>query len=421
MAQGHAPALVVPVARTGPEVVGGRRVALYSHDAQGLGHVRRNLALAAALVAGRPGTEVLLLTGAPEATTLPLPPHTDVVTLPTVRKDDRGQYVARHLSSPVSQVLALRAAVLEGALVAFAPDLLVVDKLAVGLGGELRGALAALRGSATRTVLGLREVLDAPDVAHREWHASGADEAVRDLYDAVWVYGDPTVYDVVAECGLGEAVAAKTSYTGYLGHGRGAGATARTRTAARPGAGERPYHLCLVGGGQDGRAIAEAFVRAPLPEGHDGVLLTGPYMRRDTRDELRRLAAGRDDLRVLEFVPEPEQLLAGAASVVSMAGYNTVCELLAAGHRPLLVPRVEPRTEQLIRARTLAARGLVDVLLPDQLGPDVLGAWLARSGSAGASGARPVPERVDLDGLDRVCGLADRLLAEDWRWARVAV
>ena len=40
------------------------RVALYSHDSQGLGHVRRSLALATGLVAADPTTQTLLLTGA---------------------------------------------------------------------------------------------------------------------------------------------------------------------------------------------------------------------------------------------------------------------------------------------------------------------------------------------------------------------
>jgi predicted glycosyltransferase len=37
-----------------------RRIALYSHDAQGLGHLRRNLAIAEA-VSRTPGRAVLLL------------------------------------------------------------------------------------------------------------------------------------------------------------------------------------------------------------------------------------------------------------------------------------------------------------------------------------------------------------------------
>ncbi len=63
------------------------RVLLYSHDSQGLGHIRRNLALAHALAqqlpqqTGRPVTG-LLLTGVGHAASAELPDGFDVVVLP---------------------------------------------------------------------------------------------------------------------------------------------------------------------------------------------------------------------------------------------------------------------------------------------------------------------------------------------------
>ena len=384
-----------------------RRVALYSHDTQGLGHVRRNIALAAALVAADPRTDVLLLTGAPEATTLPLPPRTDVITLPTLRKDANGAYAARTLGTSLSELLELRSQILAATLTAFAPDLFIVDKVARGVDGELDRALAALRHTRTSVVLGLREVLDAPQVVRREWEQAGTTDAVRDLYDAVWVYGDPTVYDVVAECALPPQVALKVSYTGYLGRGRGRGAVTRTRPVPKQALPTGPYVLCLVGGGQDGFELADAFTRAPLPAGHTGVVLTGPYMRTQIRDDLRHAAEQQSGMTVLEFVPDAERFIAGAAAVVSMAGYNSVCELLAAETPTLLVPRTTPRVEQLLRARSLERRGLVDVLEPDQADPQAIARWTARAVQPGQARG----QAVDLDGLARVPRLAQALLS----------
>lgn len=384
-----------------------RRVALYSHDTQGLGHVRRNITLAAALVAAHPETDVLLLTGAPEATTLPLPPRTDVITLPTLRKDRNGGYAARALGASLPQLLALRSRMLTATLVGFAPDLLVVDKVARGVDGELDDALTALRSTDTRVVLGLREVLDVPEVARREWDAARSTEAVRDLYDAVWVYGDPQAYDLLAECGLPAEVAGKASWTGYLGDGRGTGTRTRTRPAPRLRPPDGAYVLCLVGGGQDGLELADAFARAPLPTGHAGVVLSGPYMRPEARASLRRAAEGNPGMTVLEFVPDADAWISRAAAVVSMAGYNSVCELLAARRRSLLVPRTTPRAEQLLRARSLERRGLVDVLEPELADPARLGSWLAAAVHAGPPVGRP----VDLGGLRRVPLLVAELLA----------
>jgi predicted glycosyltransferase len=382
-----------------------RRVAFYSHDTQGLGHTRRNIALAAALVQARPDTDVLLLTGNPEAVVLPLPPRTDVLTLPTIRKTAGGDYAARALESPPEVVLDVRARILDAALGAFAPDLLVVDKVPAGVCGELLPALETLReDGGTRVVLGLREVLDRPAVAVEEWRRSATTEVLVDYYDAVWVYGDPDVYDPVVEYGLPPSVAAMVTYTGYLGHGRAEAVRSRTPRADRVQPPGEPYVLCTVGGGQDGQALARAFASAPLPRGHRGVLLTGPFMDPAVRESLTAAADPR--LTVLDFVPDCEEFVAGAAAVVSMGGYNSVCELLAAGSRALVVPRVTPREEQLVRAERLAERGLLDYCHPDDVTGDLLGGWLAAAVGAPAAAAPP----VDLDGLRRVPALADGLL-----------
>ncbi|WP_196073218.1 glycosyltransferase family protein [Nakamurella alba] len=400
------------VTTTGP-VGGPRRIAFYSHDTQGLGHIRRNITLAAAMSAGE-DCDILLLTGNPEATTLPLPDRTDVVTLPTVAKDKRGRYAARVMGSSLRRITAMRSGIIDAALRAFDPDVLVVDKAAGGVCGELEPVLARLRAAGrTRTVLGLRDILDEPDVVHREWRDQRTVETITAFYDQVWVYGDRDVHDLTAEHPLVGAVGDRVVFTGYLGEGRADGLRPRVRTEqrVRPPAG--PYVLGLVGGGQDGLAVAEAFAGARPPAGHSAVLVTGPYLPRRHRERLRALAAGRTDLQLLEFIPDADEFIAGAAAVVSMAGYNTVCELLQARVPALLVPRVIPRREQWIRAERLAARGACDLLDPALLTADTLTTWLATAVSRPATDAAP----IDLSGLHRVPGLCASLLQEAHRAA----
>lgn len=387
-----------------------RRIALYSHDTQGLGHVRRNIEIAASLVAGRPDTDVLLLTGTPAAAALPLPAGTELVVLPGVAKDGAGDYSPASLGLGLDELLDLRSRMIETAISAFAPDLFIVDKVARGMGGELDAALRTARrtvgprGLPTRVVLGLRDILDTPAVARREWDAAGTTATVLDLYDEVWVYGDPRVHDPVAAYGLGPEVGAMVRYTGYLAHGRGR----HVPTAPATDAGRAPYVLCLVGGGQDGHALAATMARTPLPAGHRAVLVTGPCMPAEQRQHLAGLAAARDDLDVHTFVDDTLPLIDGAAAVVSMGGYNTVCELLASGRPPLVVPRTTPRLEQTLRVHELGPWTELDHLAPDAATPDALAAWLAD-----AVRRPPARHAVDLDGLDRLPALADALLAPD--------
>src|SRR5262245_26080551 len=305
-----------------------RRVALYSHDTMGIGHMRRNLLIAEALAGSSLSPSVLVIAGVREAGAFPLRRGIDCLTLPSLAKEGEGCYQARGLDVSLRRLLGLRARTIDAALGAFNPDVLIVDKVPRGALGELDLALARLRARGrARCVLGLREVLDEPAVVRREWAEAGNDDVVRANYDAVWVYGDPAVYDPVCEYGFPADLAAKVRYTGYFDER----SRSRLEPVPAPGLDLPPGRLvlCLVGGGQDGEPLAEAFAAAELPPGATAVLVTGPLMSREGQDRLRRRAAVNPRLRVVEFLSDPERLLGRAERVIAMGGYNTIREVLS--------------------------------------------------------------------------------------------
>lgn len=369
------------------------RIALYSHDGMGLGHLRRNALIATGLSRQPLGATALLLAGARELARLALPDGVECLTLPGFRKIDNGSYAPRRPGIGSAGLGELRTRVIEAALDAYDPDVLIVDKVPAGLGGELLTALPRLRDRGTRLVLGLREILDDPNQVRREWSAEGFEDVIEAHYDAVWIYGDPAVFDLLREYRVRESVVRRARFTGYLdprGHAGEAAAGSWTRGG--------PYAVCQVGGGEDGAALAEAFLETRLPAGMRGVLLQGPYLPEPARRRIRERARHRDDMRVLGFVPGPLQLVAGAARVISMGGYNSVCELLATGRPGLVVPRVSPRQEQRIRAERMAALGLLDWIHPDDLTPDALSHWLSYPPRSKAPSSPP----IDFDGLGRL-------------------
>jgi predicted glycosyltransferase len=401
-----------------------RRIALYSHDTQGLGHIRRNSLIGACLAMDHPDTNLLLLTGVPEALALPLPPRTDLVTVPALAKDSTGGYGARTMEAPLAEVLAIREAVFAAALSSFAPDLLIVDKVPLGVDGELGRALRQVRDAhGTRMVLGLRDVLDDRETTSLEWRKSRAYDAIAALYDEVWVYGDRAVFDPAVEYGWPPEVTEKVRYTGYLGCRRAELLTAPADGCSTIAAGAAaPFVLGLVGGGQDGAELATAFARAAYPAGCVGVLITGPYLDPAVFSELAGSAAGRNDLLVLRFVADVPQFANRSSATITMGGYNSVCEALAGGCPTLVVPRTVPRREQAIRADHMSAAGLVDVLDQEEATPARLGEWLA----AAVSSHPPRGRSVDLDGLSEIPRLAARLMGElhgapEGAFARVVV
>ena len=367
------------------------RVALYSHDAQGLGHLRRNLAIAGALAEPPLSPDVLLITGTPYSRAFDLPAGADCLTLPALHKGAAGTDSGR-LSPEV--LVEVRAQAIAGALQAFDPDLLIVDKLPRGAFDELQPALNRRRHSGGRTVLGLRDVLDTPSTAIWEWQQTRATEAVAEYYDAVWVYGDPRVFDPVAEYSLPPAVAAKVHYTGYL-----------APAVPRPVGPAAPLVLCLVGGGQDGYALARVFLEADLPPDAMGLVVTDPHMPVTQREHLERISRERGQSQVRRFVSGTLDLLAQAHAVVSMGGYTTVCEILASRVPAFIVPRVMPSQEQLIRARHLQALGAVDAAAPEHVTAPLLTEWIQRALPPTPRG-RPL---VATDGLAAVRQLAAAL------------
>ena len=109
-----------------------------------------------------------------------------------------------------------------------------------------------------------------------------------------------------------------------------------------------------------------------------------------------------------DFEPDLTRRYAEADVVVSMAGYNTVCELLSFRKRAVLVPRSEPVQEQLLRARLFAARGDFAMVEPGALTPDLL---MKKVLSLLRTEPRPKPS-VTLDGRSRVIERLRALLPE---------
>jgi predicted glycosyltransferase len=370
--------------------------------------LRRNLLLAAALRHCGPDPDVLLIAGMREAGAFAMPEGVDCVSLPAYAKTSDGTYHARNLGVGMETLRGMRAAIIRAAVKKFQPDLMIVDNVPRGAQFELDPALRSLKRSGhTRIVLGLRDIIDRPAVMRQQWLRQRNFEALREFYSDIWVYGDPALYDTATEYGLGPELTALVTYTGYLDQVERLGSTAaHSARLALIGDDPRPYVLCTVGGGRDGVELSTSFAQACMPDGHRGILITGTQMPIQGRERIKRDAAGRPDLTVVDFVQEPVGLVAGATAYVSMCGYNTACEIMSVGVRALVVPRVRPRAEQLIRAERLSAQGHADMMHPDDLSPASISDWLAET---------PVRTgpcfSIDLNGLDRVRALAEPMLA----------
>lgn len=378
-----------------------KRVVLYSHDTLGFGHLRRNMLLAGALKRMDPAPDVLMIAGMQEAGAFNLPEGVDVLTLPAYGKRSDGSYHARSLGLDLRDLARLRSDTIKGALLAYDPDLVIVDNVPRGAQSELDRPLAALRKRGrAKIVLGLRDVIDTAETVRAQWLLRRNFAALRDWFDEVWIYGDPAFFDLVSEYAFGDEFAAKAHFLGYLDQ------RARLYGAAPVDAPADPYILCAVGGGRDGAALCRAFADSTLPAGHRGIILTGTQMPAAARTYIEARVAARPDMELVDFLPEPLPLMQGAARIIAMGGYNTVTEALSLRRPTLIVPRTKPRLEQLLRAERLAAKGAIGMILPDHLTPATLSKWMAGPPPSAGLGQ----SMLDMGGLDRMQSRAALLL-----------
>ena len=333
------------------------RVLFYSHDTFGLGHLRRCRALAAKMTGENENISALIITGSTVAGRFTFPDRVDYVRVPGVTKRPDGTYTADKLSFDIEGISAVRSGLISALVKEFQPDLFVVDKEPTGFRGEVLPALQWLRqNKQTKLVLGLRDVLDSPELLREEWDRKDAAQTIDKYYDEVWVYGLKSFYDPTQGLDLPDSVRQRMHWTGYL----------RRESSDRFSGTRKPYIVVTPGGGGDGEAMVDQVLKAYETDetlGPRAKIVYGPFLTGEVREGFeRRVAALKGRVSAVSFVSRMENLMAGATGVVAMGGYNTFCEILSCDVPAVIVPRTVPRLEQYIRASRAEELGLMNML-----------------------------------------------------------
>lgn len=391
-----------------------KRVMVYSHDTFGLGNIRRMLAVCEALIERFTDLSILLVTGSPVIHSLRLPPRLDYIKLPCLTRNGRNEYAAKYIETSTRDIIRLRAELIRAAAASFKPDLLLVDKKPLGVKSELRATMDYLRETQpqTQSILILRDILDSPAATVSAWQQGDFHELIHDYIDSVLILGTPEIFDAVRQYSFPALTRAKVRYCGYVRRKSGQ----RTREAIR-----RELRLCehdklvLVtpGGGQDGYEIIRNYLTglndALTTECFHSLIITGPEMPEPLRAALRKQVGDNRHITLLEYTDDQMSYLNAADVVVSMGGYNTICEILSLQKRAVVIPRCRPVEEQWIRAQCLARLDLFAAIHPDELTPQrLLNQVLAELHES--SSPRFAASVIDLDALPEIADFVAPLL-----------
>ncbi|MGE0004339.1 MAG: glycosyltransferase family protein [Parvibaculaceae bacterium] len=367
---------------------------IYVQHLLGIGHLARVSRIAAALAEA--GADVTLASGGAPVAGFPAA-AVRLVQLPPIRSRDASfSELVDAEDRPLSDTFrALRRERLLCVFEAVRPDVLVVEAFPFGrrqMRFELVPLLERARAQRHPPIIA-SSVRDILQDSRKPGRAEETLELVERFFDIVLVHGDPGFARLEETFPLARRMAERIAYTGLV--------------AGEPqGTPERFDVVVSAGGGVAGRKLIEAAAAAApglMTRWPRWCIITGPNFPQAERSAL----AGRlpDGVRLETFRPDFPGLLAKAALSVSQAGYNTVCDLLRARCRAVLVPFAEGgETEQSKRAERLASLGLAVMVREDGLDPE---------GLAQAMKAAPDPasHRIDLDGAAQTARLLGARLA----------
>jgi len=348
---------------------------MYSHDTYGLGHIRRTLAIADHL--RQKNINILILTGSPIVGRFVFPEQIDFVRIPGMIKKTNDEYLPLSIKINPRHALDIRKNIIKATAKTFQPQLFIVDKEPLGLKKEVLPTLQWLQRSLPRcrTILGLRDIMDDAETIRRDWQDKGVYDTLKELYSEIWVYGEREFYDPVEEYAIPDAIRKKMYFTGYIPRKKPDDKEIKQLRKEQGLKNNEKLVVVTTGGGGDGYPVLNTYLKMletgnrPFP--FKSVLVTGPFMPGQQRKEIfsrtRKLG-----VKAYRFYRRMVKIFAAADLVVGMGGYNTVCEILTQGTPSIIIPRENPRREQLIRAEVLNNQNLVDYIPFNSLNPELL-------------------------------------------------
>ncbi len=372
------------------------RIFFYVQHLLGIGHLARASRIATALA--EDDFDVTVVTGGSHVAGFP-GPGVRSVALPAVLAGNASfSGLADQFGSPVDEAfLHRRRDLLLQAFHAARPDIVILEAFPFGrrqMRFELLPLLDAISAASPRPML----LTSVRDILQERTKAGRDEETVRLIkahFNHVLVHGDPSFITLPDTFPLAGEIAAKIIYTGLV-------------AGAAPAPPADPYDIVVsAGGGAVGLDLVRSALETAKRSAFSGswCLITGPNLPESDFTALFRQAP--DNVTLVRFRNDFPSLLKGAKLSISQAGYNTVCDILQAQCRSILIPfTAGGETEQSVRATRLEALGLAIALPENGLDADILGEAVA----AALSRVKPHVHKLDLNGAQRTAAVLRGLL-----------
>jgi predicted glycosyltransferase len=371
----------------------------YCQHVLGIGHYFRSLEIARALHRH----QLVFVSGGPPVGAV-LPSHVSEYVLPGLQMDSGfSTLFPTEENRSLEEVQEERTNLLYSLFEKTAPDLFVVELYPFGrkrFHFELLPILEAIhRGDfgSTRVVCSLRDIL--VEKKDRDFYERRVLEILNKYFGALLVHADATLVSLNETFARTADIKIPVVYTGYVTArpGGDAGRSIKKRLELKE---NEPLIVASAGGGRVGadllRAVLDAQARLAESRQLRLCVFTGPFMAEGDFSDLKGKAASVPGVQLARFTTDFLSFLAAADLSISMAGYNTCMNILAARVPSLVWPFAQNR-EQRLRAEKLAALGGLTLLNQKDLEPTRLVVLMEKALMAGRGSVKPT---VNLAGAE---------------------
>ncbi|TCQ10464.1 putative glycosyltransferase [Rhizobium sp. PP-F2F-G36] len=377
-----------------------KRVLFYVQHLLGIGHLTRASRIANALAVR--GFDVTVVTGGKPVSGFPGPAVRHIALPPVVSSDEGFSALQDMDGNPVDDAFRdMRRDRLVAILHEIKPHAILTEAFPFGrrqMRFELLPFLDAARAmpEPPKIFASVRDILQKRPKPERDRETV---DYIERYFDRILIHGDPTFARLEETFPHADEIADKVVYTGLV-------------APPQPDAPADRFEVIVsAGGGAVGRHVLHAVVGATAilrPE-KPWALITGPNLAQADHDAIAAGVVG--NVEVFRFRPDFASLLSGATLSVSQAGYNTVCDILRARCRAIVVPfTTGGETEQAARAERLERLGLVTVLSDSDISAERVAAAI-RSG-LDAPAFQQGDLSIDLEGADRTADILRDMLSD---------
>lgn len=368
------------------------RVLFYVQHLLGIGHLVRASRVAAALRDA--GSAVAVISGGMPVRGFP-GDGIESIQIPAIKSADEAfsRLIDSTGETVNDDVWTSRREQLLSITETYRPDILIIEAFPFGRRQMRKEILAFVEAARTLKPRPL-VVSSIRDILQENRKPGRAEETIETLnthFDHVLVHGDRGFARLEETFSRAGDITCGISYTGLV---------------AGPKPGKPAEHYAVLvsagGGAAGGRLIEAALQAAERLSSAEApwCIITGP--------NFTHAGVIPAHAKIEQFRPDLPALFAGAGLSISQAGYNTVCDILRAGCRSILVPfAAGGETEQSLRAEKLAALKLAQVVEEASLDAEKLIAAIAAAKAQNPN----APHGLDLEGARHSAAILLRLAA----------